>query len=77
MSVRRINAGFGNQAENFSFKGEVKRKERSTTKIGKGEFSLALGAICILLSLFLAAPSHAENILDKIEKTGKVAMAFR
>ncbi len=51
--------------------------ERSTTKIGKGGFLLALGAICIVLSLVLAAPSHAENILDKIEKTGKVAMAFR
>lgn len=51
--------------------------ERRTTRIGKGELSLALGAICILLSLGLAAPLHAENILDKIEKTGKVAMAFR
>jgi len=72
-----MNAGFGNQTENFSFQGEVKQMERRTTRIGKGELSLALGAICILLSLGLAAPSHAENILDKIEKTGKVAMAFR
>ena len=72
-----MNAGFGNQTENFSFQGEVKQMERRTTRIGKGELSLALGAICILLSLGLAAPLHAENILDKIEKTGKVAMAFR
>lgn len=48
--------------------------ERRTTRIGKGGFSSALGAICILLSVGLAAPFHAENILDKIEKTGKAAI---
>jgi len=48
-----------------------------TSRIGKGRFSLALGTLCVLFSLGLAAPSHGENILDRIGETGKVTMGFR
>jgi ABC-type amino acid transport substrate-binding protein len=51
--------------------------KRRTNRIGRTGFSLALGAVCVFVSLALAVPSRGENILDKIEKTGKVTMGFR
>lgn len=48
-----------------------------TNRIGKMRFSLVLIALCLFLSLGLTVPSYGENILEKIEKTGKVTMGFR
>jgi ABC-type amino acid transport substrate-binding protein len=51
--------------------------KKRTSRIGQRTFSLAFGAVCVFVSLCLAAPSHGKSILDKIEKTGKIAMGFR
>ena len=45
-------------------------------KCGKG-FILALCVAFVFVSLSMAAPSHGENVLDKVEKTGKANMGFR
>ncbi|MEA3478392.1 MAG: transporter substrate-binding domain-containing protein [Bacteroidota bacterium] len=44
---------------------------------GKKGFTLALCAAYMFVSLSIAAPSHGESVLNKIEKTGKVTMGFR
>lgn len=51
--------------------------ERRGKEIGKKRFSSAWVAVCLVLTLGLAAPSHAEGILEKIDKTGKVTIGFR
>jgi ABC-type amino acid transport substrate-binding protein len=51
--------------------------KKRTSMMGQKKFSLAIGAVCVFLSLCLASPSHGESVLDKIEKTGKVTMGFR
>jgi polar amino acid transport system substrate-binding protein/glutamate/aspartate transport system substrate-binding protein len=45
--------------------------------MGKSKCLLTLGAILVIVSLGLAAPSYGQDILEKIEKTGKVTMGFR
>lgn len=51
--------------------------KHGTGEIGKKGAFLAIAALFMVASLGLAAPSHGEDILEKIEKSGKVAMGFR
>jgi ABC-type amino acid transport substrate-binding protein len=51
--------------------------KHATGEIGKKGAFLAIAALFMVASLGLAAPSHGEDILEKIEKSGKVAMGFR
>jgi ABC-type amino acid transport substrate-binding protein len=51
--------------------------KQRTSRMGKSKCLLTLGAILVIVSLGLAAPSHGQDILEKIEKTGKVTMGFR
>ena len=51
--------------------------KRSSYRVGRKCGSLVLGLICVAVCLGLATPSHGEEILQKIEKEGKVTMGFR
>ena len=51
--------------------------KRGTGEIGKKGVFLALAALFMVASLGPAAPARGEDILEKIEKSGKVAMGFR
>ncbi|BBO91375.1 transporter substrate-binding domain-containing protein [Desulfosarcina ovata] len=52
----------------------VIRKDGKKSRRG---FLLAVGIVCIVVSLGLAMPSQAQDILKKIEQTGQVTMGFR
>jgi ABC-type amino acid transport substrate-binding protein len=43
----------------------------------KRRLSLVIGFIFFFVSLSMAIPCHAEDLLDRIGKTGKVTMGFR
>ncbi len=51
--------------------------KRGTGEIGKKGVFLALAALFMVASMGPAAPARGEDILEKIEKSGKVAMGFR
>ena len=51
--------------------------ERRNKDIRMKRFFPAWVAICLILTLGLAVPSHGEGILEKIDKTGKVTIGFR
>ena len=51
--------------------------KRSCNLLGKKCCLILSGLICVVVSLGLAAPSHGEDVLQKIEKDGKVTMGFR
>ncbi len=55
----------------------VVRKDGGKGRRGKKEFLLAIGIVCAVVSLCMAVPSHAQDILEKIEQTGQVTMGFR
>ena len=55
----------------------VVQRNGKKCRSGKRDFIVAVCFVCVVVSLCLAMPVQAQDIFEKIEKTGKVTMGFR